>query len=107
MIYSHLSIRECDDLRPTEEPIADRRPPRPQPLLPEWRYSATETPAGYRSPGDDFYCLRFAVWYNSADCAIRTRDRTCGGCLNCDQGRFNLKRHAAALRQRVIARRFG
>ena len=50
----------------------------------------------YRGPGDDFFCLRFGVWYASLDCAIRSRYRTCAGCYDCDQGRFNLKRHAAA-----------
>ena len=52
---------------------------------------------GHREPEDDFFCLRFAVWYPSIDCAYRTRWRTSAGCANCDQGRFNLKRHAAAL----------
>ncbi len=55
-------------------------------------------PLGTREPGDDFYCLRFEVWYPSYDCALRTRFRTSAGCLRCDQGRFNLKRHASALR---------
>jgi hypothetical protein len=49
-----------------------------------------------RGPHDDFFCLRFGVWYPSIDCAIRTRYRTCSGCLDCDQGRFNLKRHRDA-----------
>jgi hypothetical protein len=56
----------------------------------------------HRSPGDDFYCLRYQVWYSSLDCAIRTRYRTCAGCANCEQGRFNLKRHE----QRVARERF-
>ena len=47
--------------------------------------------------GCDFFCLRFKVWYPSTDCAVRTRFQTYDGCRNCDQGRFNLKRHAAAL----------
>ncbi|HEX6851224.1 MAG TPA: hypothetical protein VF139_07425 [Candidatus Polarisedimenticolaceae bacterium] len=46
---------------------------------------------------DDFFCLRFAVWYPSFDCAFRTKFQTCPSCSNCDQGRFNLKRHAAVL----------
>ncbi len=50
-------------------------------------------------PGTDFYCLRFRVWYSSVDCAVRTKYKTCNGCLRCDQGRFNLKRHATALLQ--------
>jgi len=61
-------------------------------------------PQSFRSPsgldyenGCDFFCLRFGVWYASADCAYRTRFKTFEGCRNCDQGRFNLKRHAASL----------
>lgn len=53
-----------------------------------------ETP---RETEDDFHCLRFNVQYPSLDCAYRTKFKTCGGCLNCDQGRFNLRRHAQAL----------
>jgi hypothetical protein len=56
----------------------------------------------HRSPGDDFFCLRYQVWYASFDCAIRSRFRTFEGCLNCEQGRFNLKRHFASIaRMRV------
>jgi hypothetical protein len=55
-------------------------------------------PIGRPSPGDDFFCIRYAVWYPSFDCAIRTQYQTSEGCLRCDQGRFNLKRHAAAVR---------
>jgi hypothetical protein len=51
-----------------------------------------------REPGDDFFCLRFGVWYASYDCALRTKFRTCGGCRDCEQGRFNLRRHEVALR---------
>jgi len=47
--------------------------------------------------GCDFFCLRFQVWYPSQDCAVRTRFQTYDGCRNCDQGRFNLKRHAATV----------
>ena len=47
--------------------------------------------------GCDFFCLRFRVWYPSTDCAVRTRFQTYDGCRNCDQGRFNLKRHAETL----------
>ena len=52
----------------------------------------------HRDPQDDFFCLRFEIWYPSIDCAFRTKFRTSPGCLNCEQGRFNLKRHAASLR---------
>ncbi|MBZ5638503.1 MAG: hypothetical protein LAO51_07045 [Acidobacteriia bacterium] len=52
----------------------------------------------HRGPSDDFFCLRYQVWYPSPDCAIRTKFKTSNGCLDCEQGRFNLKRHSAALR---------
>ncbi len=51
----------------------------------------------HRGPEDDFFCLRYQVWYPSLDCAVRTRYKTCAGCLDCDQGRFNLKRHEREL----------
>jgi hypothetical protein len=51
-----------------------------------------------RLPGDDFFCQRYQVWYASMDCALRTRFQTSVGCLQCDQGRFNLKRHDLTLR---------
>jgi hypothetical protein len=54
-------------------------------------------PCSYRAPEDDFFCVRYQVWYPSFDCAIRTRFRTSDACLECDQGRFNLKRHRSAL----------
>jgi len=54
----------------------------------------------YRGPGDDFFCLRYGVWYASFECAVRTRFRTCHGCLECDQGRFNLRRHEQHLESR-------
>lgn len=51
-----------------------------------------------RQSGDDFFCIRYQVWYSSFDCALRTKFSTCEGCFNCDQGRFNFRRHATALR---------
>jgi hypothetical protein len=53
----------------------------------------------YREPEDDFFCLRYQVFYRSTDCAIRTKFKTSAGCLDCEQGRFNLKRHSSALRR--------
>jgi len=50
-----------------------------------------------REAGDDFFCVRYQVWYPSFDCAIRTKHRTSEGCLDCEQGRFNFKRHESAL----------
>jgi hypothetical protein len=55
-----------------------------------------------RLPGDDFYCLRYGVWYPSLDCAFRTKYQTSPGCARCDQGVFNLKRHHEALRERRL-----
>lgn len=57
-----------------------------------------------RAPDDDFFCLRYRVWYPSLDCAYRTRFRTCAGCLDCEQGRFNLKRHSSRLARVASAR---
>ncbi len=53
-----------------------------------------------RENGGDFFCLRFGVWYPSVDCAYRTHYRPFAGCENCDQGRFNARRHPAAPRAR-------
>ena len=50
-------------------------------------------------PGDDFFCLRYQVWYSSWDCAVRTRFRTAPGCQSCDQGRFNHHRHKLGVSQ--------
>ena len=54
---------------------------------------------GYREPGDDFFCLRYQIWYGSHDCAIRTHFRTAPGCAKCEQGRFNHSRHRSSLVQ--------
>jgi len=54
-------------------------------------------PCSNREPDDDFFCLRYQVWYPSFDCAVRTKFRTAPGCERCEQGRFNLKRHAPSL----------
>jgi hypothetical protein len=50
-----------------------------------------------RDVDDDFFCLRYRVWYPSFDCAVRTRFKTAPGCANCEQGRFNHRRHANEL----------
>jgi len=52
----------------------------------------------HRETDDDFFCLRYQVWYPSVDCAFRTKFRTSAGCCDCQQGRFNFKRHSDALR---------
>lgn len=53
--------------------------------------------ASPRMVGDDFYCLRYSLWYASRDCAYRTFHATAPGCARCDQGRFNLQRHSRTL----------
>jgi hypothetical protein len=69
------------------------------------RTSTCDPEAAPRDGRDDFFCLRFAVWYPSIDCAYRTLYRTCPGCLDCEQGRFNLKRHRDSFRsgKRAVA----
>jgi len=62
-----------------------------------WVESDVARDRAWRDPEDDFFCLRYRVWYPSVDCAYRTLYRTCPGCLECDQGRFNLKRHRPVL----------
>lgn len=52
----------------------------------------------FRPVDADFYCWRFKLWYNSLDCAFRTRHRTFDGCAGCNQGGFNLKSRARDLR---------
>ena len=72
------------DISPAEEARDDAHPERRE-------------PPGARGPDDDFFCLRFGVWYPSFDCAVRTRFDTCPACRRCEQGRFNLKRHRAGI----------
>ncbi|MCP3979873.1 MAG: hypothetical protein GY716_11240 [bacterium] len=57
----------------------------------------------HRDTDDDFFCIRYQVWYRSFDCGYRTLFETCDGCSACEQGRFNLKRHYSSLVQ--LARR--
>jgi len=51
----------------------------------------------FRPPDADFYCWRFKLWYNTLDCAFRTRHHTFEGCEGCNQGSFNLKSRARDL----------
>ncbi len=52
----------------------------------------------YRPPDADFYCWRFKVWYNTLDCAFRTKHHTYPGCTRCSQGDFNLRERARDLK---------
>jgi len=52
----------------------------------------------YRPPDADFYCWRFKIWYNTLDCAYRTRHCTFPGCARCAQGEFNLQTRRRELR---------
>ena len=80
------SERFTPDIEPDVE-LQDEAPAKP----------AWDVRDGARGPEDDFFCLRFRVWYPSFDCAVRTRFDTCPSCRSCEQGRFNLKRHAATI----------
>ena len=46
----------------------------------------------YRAPEDDFFCQKYQVWYPMRDCNLRLLQRTFEGCVNCFQGRVNLRR---------------
>ena len=70
-----------------------------EPLLHLQGHEPTRKRCSHRDPEDDFFCIRYQVWYPSFDCAIRTKFHTSDGCRNCEQGRFNLKRHASALQE--------
>lgn len=59
--------------------------------------TGTVHPDTGRLAGDDFFCLRYQIWYTSIDCAYRTRFQSAPGCLRCEQGRFNEKRHSQSL----------
>ena len=72
-----------------------------------WFRGVSRPLASYREATDDFFCLRYRVWYPSVDCAYRTFYRTCPGCSDCEQGRFNLKRHRAKLLYGQYLRRRG
>lgn len=46
---------------------------------------------GHRCADDDFFCEKYQVWYPLADCNIRVVHRTYQGCVDCFQGRVNLR----------------
>jgi len=52
---------------------------------------------GPRCAGDDFFCVKYQVWYALADCNLRVLHRTYQGCVDCFQGRVNLRDRAAAV----------
>ena len=89
MVYSAFAVDQMSDIRTESSALPV--------VAPASREPARRRESTYRGPEDDFYCLRFEVWYSSVDCAIRTRYRTCPSCVNCDQGRFNAKRHGTTL----------
>ncbi len=49
------------------------------------------TPCSYRAPDDDFFCEKYGVWYPMRDCNFRVLHRTFDGCVDCFQGRLNLR----------------
>jgi hypothetical protein len=46
---------------------------------------------GYRAPEDDFFCEKYGVWYPRIDCNYRVANATYEGCVDCFQGRVNLR----------------
>ena len=70
-----------------------------EPVLHVRRQSVPRKRRSHRDPEDDFFCIRYQVWYPSFDCAIRTKFQTSDGCKQCEQGCFNLKQHASALQR--------
>ncbi len=44
-----------------------------------------------RSPGDDFFCWKYRVWYPLEDCVFRHAWKTTADCAECEQGASNLK----------------
>ena len=54
----------------------------------------------YRPPDADFYCWKFGVWYNLMDCCDRHYDQTYDGCVDCGQGRNNLRQNRTTYAER-------
>jgi hypothetical protein len=46
---------------------------------------------GTKGPHDDFFCHKYHVWYRVEDCVYRTKYKTFNGCVNCFQGRLNVR----------------
>jgi hypothetical protein len=53
---------------------------------------ATALVCSHRAPDDDFFCEKYGVWYPLRDCNFRVMHRTYEGCVDCFQGRVNLRR---------------
>jgi hypothetical protein len=60
----------------------------------------------YRPTDADFYCWKFGVWYNLMDCNYRHHGQTYEGCVDCGQGRSNLRQNLGRFRA-GRAERFG
>jgi|SoiMethySBSTD1v2_1073268.scaffolds.fasta_scaffold3144999_1 hypothetical protein len=56
-------------------------------------HAADEAPpaAGTRSPRDDFFCIKYQVWYRLDDCVYRGVHKTFPGCVSCFQGHLNIR----------------
>ena len=46
---------------------------------------------GGRGPSDDFFCHKYSVWYRVEDCVYRGTNKTYAGCIDCFQGRLNMR----------------
>ncbi|HET9480794.1 MAG TPA: hypothetical protein VFP98_03485 [Candidatus Polarisedimenticolia bacterium] len=61
-----------------------------------------QAPRGLKGPHDDFFCHKYQVWYRVEDCVYRGRNRTFAGCVNCFQGRLNMRSVEKGLRPPVF-----
>ena len=46
---------------------------------------------GARGPRDDFFCIKYQVWYRLDDCVYRGVHKTFPGCVSCFQGHLNIR----------------
>ena len=69
--------------------------------------AAGEAPAaeGTRGPFDDFFCIKYQVWYRLEDCVYRGVNKTFSGCVNCFQGHLNIRSRETGARPPASAHR--
>ena len=56
------------------------------------------TQRGTRTAEDEFFCEKYQVWYPLRDCNYRVMHATYHGCVDCFQGRVNLRAPQPAAR---------
>ncbi|HKY30986.1 MAG TPA: hypothetical protein VJV23_00500 [Candidatus Polarisedimenticolia bacterium] len=65
--------------------------------------SAPAEEQGTRGPHDDFYCQKYQVWYRLDDCVYRGLNRTYAGCVDCAQGKMNIRAAGRSAERRAGA----